>query len=501
MPVVTILLMVLLSSLLSVDAICDKTQGPAGTSLCLPIEGYVGNQWATCLTEPYILRKSRGQHECVEAQSAYCWYQCMIEVHDKGNGTVETECACTPDQGTPHSPNTTLDHSCFSPPGDTCSWYRDCLERQFPCREASDSYVVAYPEKMCRLYARLQDQEPPKALVALSNQGQRWLDAVRKCLQVELVPLLRPFESGNVTCASIRVHALKSHASCYTRPYVATPSICELSASDFWTSFWAMRGEFSSYFVESLLGLIQVTKGCRNPDPLQLMGSMKYLKIRLDASELQRNKRAAYLATVASSRQSSIRGRRETVGSAGFAKMRLEEGDGLRVARQTLYNAWQGESADSLEYHRLAAQAVSQLDRQLGWSQADVIVFTYGERAGDWLDVHVLLANRHAFGLQEEQYAQPPDMDALVQDAAEAVELGQVSVTLDGQEAPVAALSACSDVDCRDAYGEATPPPTSSGVTKGPPTGAAVARQGSTSTLAVCLGLGMFLCGAAFSSR
>ncbi|KAK7496401.1 hypothetical protein BaRGS_00012323 [Batillaria attramentaria] len=245
----TAVTVIVLATLSAVDTSgCDRDTGPGGVSMCLQFKGYDGPQWGACLTTIYVDRISRGKHQCIENSSTYCWYQCMIETHDEADGNVTADCACDAFSST--ETNTTLNHTCYSPPGDVCSWYRDCLERKFPCRESSDNYAIAYAENMCNLYGQQKDE--------LSSQGAYWLDVVRKCLQVVLVPLLRPFESGHVTCDTVRKHALKSHASCYTDPYLQAPSICDLSASDLWTVFWGVRGRFTSYFVESLYGLIQV---------------------------------------------------------------------------------------------------------------------------------------------------------------------------------------------------------------------------------------------------
>nr|KAG5706230.1 hypothetical protein BaRGS_019557 [Batillaria attramentaria] len=124
--------------------------------------------------------------------------------------------------------------------------------------------------------------------------------------------------------------------------------------------------------------------------------------------------------------------------------------DGVRVARQVSSAAWMGETAEALDFHRLAAQATYTLDTQLGWRAGDVIAFAYGQRiSAEFLNVHILLADRHAYGLQDDAYARRPDMTQLVELAAEKVELDEVTVTLDNQPAPIASFMACSDIDCR----------------------------------------------------
>lgn len=67
---------------------CDANYGPSGVTECVLLSEYYGYQWATCLTNAYIQQKSNQKHICKYIYATYCWYQCMIEVHDKSDGTV-----------------------------------------------------------------------------------------------------------------------------------------------------------------------------------------------------------------------------------------------------------------------------------------------------------------------------------------------------------------------------------------------------------------------------
>lgn len=433
---VAVAVLVLMSLLQTDAAACDRILGPGGAMHCIQVDGYDKLQWGTCLTNEYLDRKSKGLHECVEKNSTYCWYQCMIEVHNKESGNVTDDCECSPTE--PTDINTTLSHACFSPNGTECTWYRECLERKFPCREASDEYIIAYEEKMCNLYGQKVN--------TLSAQGARWLDATRRCLLVNIVPLLRPFESDGVTCSVIKSEALQTHAQCYLIPYSTAPSLCDLSASDFWTIFWGMRGQFSSYFIESMLGLIKVGKTCGTTSILQLMGSMRKLTVVVNIGALlQRVRRSMEVHS-----QIDLDTDPDLL-TAGVARMNPAY-DGLRVARQVSTELWTGETPEDLSFHRLAAQATSSLDIQLGWTDQDVVAFSYGQRNGDYLNVHILLADSHAFGLTDNPYHPRPNLTQIVKQIVSTVGLGKVAMTLDGRPAPVMSVSACNDLGCQIVY-------------------------------------------------
>ncbi|PVD35017.1 hypothetical protein C0Q70_06298 [Pomacea canaliculata] len=76
---------------------------------------------------------------------------------------------------------TTIDPDCYTPAGNSCTWYTVCLEASIPCQNTSDDYAIAYGLKFCNLYVRNYNKFSP--------QGKQWVDAVRKCLQVTFAHL------------------------------------------------------------------------------------------------------------------------------------------------------------------------------------------------------------------------------------------------------------------------------------------------------------------------
>ncbi|XP_061164465.1 uncharacterized protein LOC133173496 [Saccostrea echinata] len=205
-----------------VSAECDSKNGPPGSPECVLISNphYDRHQWGTCVTNNYMQTASKGKFSCVEKHATYCYYQCMLEKHKVESGTVSKDCECNPDQSLPIND---LPSWCYSPSGDNCDWYSQCLEKKFPCQNMHQtSYAINNGVRFCQLY---QDH-----FKLFSTTGQKWINGVRGCLQVALVPLLRPFRK--VTCNEIQEKAFNSHVDCYVNPNKDVPSYCSLSDLD-----------------------------------------------------------------------------------------------------------------------------------------------------------------------------------------------------------------------------------------------------------------------------
>ena len=138
---------------------------------------YNRSQWATCLTESYIMRIN-ASHNC-RGRVPQCWYQCMLEIYGIDEGPVYSNCSCSTGEF-PINSVSGLEPDCYSPQGDDCEWYINCLERRYPCRGTDDGYAIEFAYKFCNLFFDNYND--------FSEDGRNWVDAVRKCLQVQLVP-------------------------------------------------------------------------------------------------------------------------------------------------------------------------------------------------------------------------------------------------------------------------------------------------------------------------
>ena len=132
---------------------------------------------------------------------------------------------------------------------------------RYPCEGTVHDYAIRYAEKFCNLYSDNYND--------FSGYGQAWIDGVRKCLQVSLVPSLRPWVQK--TCRDIRQDAFNSHAGCYITPADRAPGICQLSCSDILRSFWLVSfegGALTSAFLETTSQMWSVMVGCFGDEQL-----------------------------------------------------------------------------------------------------------------------------------------------------------------------------------------------------------------------------------------
>ena len=164
---------------------------------------------------------------------------------------ADSACGKNPDERLPTE--TRLPEKCYSPDGHDCSWYRDCLEKKHPCTGQQADYAIKFAEKFCFLYKDNYN--------LFSVKGQEWIDGVRKCLQVALVPIIRPYFKGN--CQDIKKQAFDSHAACYVNPGFGASSICDLNCRDWLSVFWTIKTSFwTSDGWRTLTGIKKISSKC-----------------------------------------------------------------------------------------------------------------------------------------------------------------------------------------------------------------------------------------------
>lgn len=397
MQILTLLLLLVVKSGWAIQ-LCDKDKGPSGAIECLLFSGYHNQyQWGTCLSQAHIQVKSGHDHICKDRSRNYCWYQCMLEMHHNSSGFVKDDCSCDP-YG--NSPTTSLPEECDSPSGDNCYWYRICLEKKYPCKPSDNGYVIRYAERFCRAF------EEHKA--KLSLDAQKWMEAVRKCLQVATVPLLNP--SANPTCSEIREKTLASHTSCYLNPGHGVPSICDLNCWQHFKIFWTIRGSFSKLDTawESLKGLWNIGSKC-TPS-----------KIEENAKCFQRNLKSITKFLKLNTENLLKRKRRSSDPlSKGDVLSRFADGVGSAIASALKWNT----------------------------DVMDWIAYTANWAGIGNLDIVIAMVDKKALGIVT---APIPSVDfpQTVQDFASAVKKGTLRLQVDGYNVWVKSLSACYDKSC-----------------------------------------------------
>ena len=382
--------------------LCNVHYGPSGVTECVKLSGYYGYQWATCLTNAYIQQKSNQKHICRNVFATYCWYQCMVEVYSKNFGTVIDDCSCKPGNTTPKPytgiATTSLPPRCYSPPGDSCDWYRNCLEKKYPCEDTSNAYAIKYAEKFCRLYGDRYS--------IFSSEGRKWVDAVRKCLQVSLVPILRPWYK--LSCKDIRQRAFASHTPCYLNPDKDAPSICDLGFKDFLQIFLTIKRSFIQLDTlwESLKGMWNIGTVC----------ATSYVKEALTKQVIKMSK--------------------------------IEVKNLSNRPKRSLSDPLPEADARS----RFADQVGSAIAKALKWNTDVMDWLAYPENVThaddpDISNIIIVLADIKALGIVSTSMP-GIDFNQTIEEFASAVAKGTLPLQVDGHNVWVKSLASCSDKSC-----------------------------------------------------
>ncbi|XP_045191313.1 uncharacterized protein LOC123548146 [Mercenaria mercenaria] len=144
-----------------------------------------------------------------------------------------------------------IDHWCYSPTGDDCSWYRHCLAKRFPCEAANDSYAIGFGDTICNDFNKNRPE--------FSDLGKRWVDETRACLQKQLVPVLSKQE---MTCPDIQAFAFHTHSHCYSNPPEGSPSFCDLPFSDWLHITWIVKQSFFRETSETVKQIAHILGNC-----------------------------------------------------------------------------------------------------------------------------------------------------------------------------------------------------------------------------------------------
>lgn len=399
---------------------CLRDYGPAGVTGCVQISRYNNEyQWATCLTDAYIKQKSRHQHLCIDSLATYCWYQCMLEVHNKEFGPVTQDCSCKDAGSTTPKPftgllTTPLPPGCYSPSGDSCDWYRNCLEKKYPCEDTSNAYAIRYAERFCRSY--------DERYSSFSAAGQKWVNAVRKCLQVNLAPLLRPWFKP--TCQEIRDKAFASHTPCYLYPDKDAPSVCDLSCFDFFKIFFTIKGSFVEIDTagESFKGMLIIGSKC---------GPTSQIPKCFKESRYWLTKKGVKLVKIV------------------IKKIKKFIKRDRRLADPTSLP-----EADARS--RFADGVGSALEKALKWNTEvmDWIAYTENETLSksqdpDNMDIVIVLADKKALGIVN-TFSPFVNFNQTVKEFAVAIKGGKLPLEVEGYNVWVRSLSSCSHQSCNE---------------------------------------------------
>ena len=412
---------------------CDRWSGPAGNTHCVKFDIYSDYQWATCRTNLYIQTKSKGRHICTTHNVKYCYYQCMIDVHDQDDGAVYSDCKCSagdpvPAEGVP------LPAWCYSPDGKTCSWYRKCLNKTYPqCENDDNDYGIKFAEKVCNLYNESYNKFSP--------QGQRWIDGVRKCLQLKLVPLVDT--THDKTCAELKSTAFKSHSPCYLNPDQSALSYCDLSLNDQHKVFWTIKSAFPHSFKASVKGLLEVMSGCRG------LTTQSY---NVDIAKAIIEKAADGKIDQAAQAETRIKTWLENTVSTFPTQLNLfVESDNLHM----FFNRQKPLLTNDKETERskYAGKILDAVALEENWQDKGVAWFGYANNETEWeentMSIRLVVADRYKYDTSLSETKAANLTTALV-DLSEAVLKGTLTLMVNGESITIAKLTGCLDWNCKE---------------------------------------------------
>ena len=355
---------------------CDRDIGPADESKCTIDPSTTNNEWSICMANDYLWIMSGGADRCTDGAS-YCWRSCSVE-----NPTLG--CTCTQNATVP--PDPALPAWCYNPSGTACNWYRECLNVKHPCEDSEYDYALSFGEHFCTAY--------DKTFHSFSKTGQEWIDSVRRCLQVVLVPQLRDWLSP--TCKELQEKAFESHTGCYVSPGPGASSICSLGMLDWWRVFWTIKEAFISDTYQSIKGFLETAvNGCLNH---MLSWDMPH--------------------------HSAI--------------MKLE----ITLPTDT---------------DHFAQEVVNGIAREQQWDGSTLDWFAYVPHSNKYQQLEsthdnmfILLGDRAGMGLTKATNIKPTDLDALVKDFANTVKMGELKDLKLSHVIKIWSLKVCKDFRCTD---------------------------------------------------
>ncbi|CAC5406990.1 unnamed protein product [Mytilus coruscus] len=191
----------------------------------------------------------------------YCWYQCMVELHDMDKGHVYNECACTPGQHVTKYPGITsttpspIPGGCHTPTGYNCIWFRTCLNFKYSCRGRDYKELMELGSHFCNIASETKKN--------ISENGSLWYENAQRCFQVQMAPVLKQWL--HVNCSTVENMAYFVSNQCLSKP-LGVISLCDLSKDDVWTVFWSKRESFDTNLVPSIKHFMNLIQNCSTSD-------------------------------------------------------------------------------------------------------------------------------------------------------------------------------------------------------------------------------------------
>ena len=228
----------------------------------------------------------------------------------------------------------------------------------------------------------------------------------RRCLLVNLVPILRPWIG--LTCNQMRVGVFTTHRPCYLSPDLSKTTICDLNCKDYLRVFWTIRESFPKLDTawETIKGLWNIEASCPAKSQIQQCfhgvagGMMNFITISV--KKFNQGER------------SSVSLPEVDVGS------RFADGIGSSIARILKWNTF-----------------------VMSW----VAYIQGGFGSSDDVDVIIVLVDSKALGIVTTS-SPSVNFNHTLSNFTSAVEEGKLPLQVDGYNVWVKSLALCSDKSC-----------------------------------------------------
>ena len=275
----------------TIATLCDVSFGPSGGINCIKLPEYDTYQWSVCRNTFELLNKWTGRIACDEKlEQDYCSHQCMLDRYGIKEGNVSDSCKCSLSDSVPEeyknytegitlSPQTPQAR-CLELNGSNCQWYKECFNEVYRSCEHENQYLINFLQSFCEM--------PEREFKGLSSNVTQWLDATRRCIQLEILQLINSTKNVE-SCMSIRSLVLNHYKKCYLTPDELSLPYCSLPREDRMMIFWLQRleSQFGSY-EPNLKTIVDIINTCQDVNVKDLINKAK-IKTQEELSKINVN--------------------------------------------------------------------------------------------------------------------------------------------------------------------------------------------------------------------
>ena len=257
---------------------------------------------------------------------------------------------------------------------------------------------MEYARHLCDLYGRSKHY--------LRVKTRRWIDSVRRCLLVKLVPIVRPYFNIS-SCEDIESFAADTQLPCYLAPYSSEPSVCDLDLEEWVKVFWTIKGNLTKSTSHGLKIMLESTSKCGDNMLQRILGGQ--------STQIVQN-----------------------IQQTGMFMVRLTVSGDLGNENVTEFK----------DCDEMAERISNQLAIQLNWNQNSVLWFAFVSNRSDVneIGVNILLGSRSLYDVTI-RFENSQIIEILI-DMVVALRDEKISLSVNDRF-NITAFSACLDYGCQ----------------------------------------------------